>query len=347
MLETQILRSGSLPLDIVFDYETFDSDDFEAEEVLEALARCSSRWKSLYITGQMLARLPRIFGRVPLLEKLCVWGIEEEKTDDGNSPPPDQINHFEIAPRLRNLELEECFPFFKLPWGQLTRYSAGGPWDAHISALARLKNVEFCSLMMAHEHDMGASYNRTLELPKLRQLKLFAERYYSREDFECPPWLVLPALTDLAIDGAMVRGLPRLLQVSKCTLRKLHLTGGCPEPGSIRPVFQSNPDLTELLITLVDRFPSSNVAPVLSLLTLGPNKPTLLPKVENIIIHVASSREDSALADMIVSRWKTTDPAASRLRSVYISNEWAPLGAQLLSKLNQLRYDGLSVCIPR
>ncbi|KAJ7447246.1 hypothetical protein FB451DRAFT_1054543 [Mycena latifolia] len=73
MLETQLVRSGNSPLDIIFDYERFDADTYVAEEALKALEKCCSRWRSLYITAEQLLRLHRIRGRLPLLEKVSVW----------------------------------------------------------------------------------------------------------------------------------------------------------------------------------------------------------------------------------------------------------------------------------
>ncbi|KAJ7762321.1 hypothetical protein DFH07DRAFT_813913 [Mycena maculata] len=345
MLETQLLRSRTSPLDVVFDIDGW-GDQYVVQQALSALVKCSSRWKSLYIAGEQLARLPRIRGRVPILEKLCVWGVPDPQDEDyGNSPPPDYMDHFEIAPRLRDLEVKECFPWFKVPWRQLARSRAGGHWDAHISALVQLKNVESCRFMLGHEcdiHDPFTWGSKTHEIPTLRQLMLFCERRDSGEYWTCPPWLTLPGLTDLSIDADMLRGLPRLLQASKFPLRRLHLTGSCPRDlDLVRPVFQSSPDLIELLINVIERcWLPPCLAPLFSLLTLQPGKSALLPKLEHIIVVALPSHQDDVLGDMIVSRCSTTG-GASRLRSVTIHGEG--LGANLASKLDGLRSHGLSV----
>ncbi|KAJ7145844.1 hypothetical protein C8R44DRAFT_3318 [Mycena epipterygia] len=354
MLETQLLRSGNFPLNIVFDYESDDSDDYVVEEALKATAKCSLRWKSLYITGEQLLRLPRIRGRVPLLEKVSVWGRgSDEQLEDDGSDMPARIDHLEIAPRLRDVEVDDGLPFFEFPWGQVTRYKALGPWEGHINSLIHLKNVESCSLMIAYEHEMEDPHRdqqRSRTLPRLRQLEICTERTYipggPGGHWSCPSWLVVPALAELAIDGGLLYGLPRMLQVSKCTLTKLHLNSTCPDPESVRPVFESNPDITELLITLVDRFPSSHVGQFIRLLTCKPHQPTLLPKLDTLIVSYVSTSHEEALGDMLISRWRTTDTAASRLRSVRICSG-SKFGATLTSRLDRLRSGGLSVLVSR
>ncbi|KAJ6541674.1 hypothetical protein B0H19DRAFT_321235 [Mycena capillaripes] len=347
MLETQLIRSGKSPLDVVVDFENYDSDDYVVREALKALARHSPRWKTLYITAQQLMSLSSLRGRVPLLEKVSVWGREDEGTDDGYSPPR-SIDHFTIAPRLRSVEVDAGFPFFDLPWGQLTRYEACGPWGGHISALMYLKNVESCSMMMADELDLEDPYShhRTVELPKLCQLDLSTERFiHGFEEFWAwPTWLRLPALTELAIPDGLLLDLPRLLQASKCSLNKLHITMGCPAVDALRPVLKSNPDITELLLSLdiygshSRDFRQSKVPPLIAFLTLKTHQPDLLPNLESLIIQSPTSDHDEALVRMIASRWKTTG-----LRSVRAVD----ITPGLTFKLNILKSEGLSVSIRR
>ncbi|KAF8204234.1 hypothetical protein K438DRAFT_552223 [Mycena galopus ATCC 62051] len=116
MLEAQLARSAKTPLNIIFDYEAFNdpSDGDVVEDALNALMRHSSRWKSLYITESQIPRLVSVRGRLPLLEKLSVFGGEGEEDDDGNSPPP-QANYFLPAPRLRNVAADNAFLAFDVP----------------------------------------------------------------------------------------------------------------------------------------------------------------------------------------------------------------------------------------
>jgi hypothetical protein len=116
MLETQLARSYKATLEVIFDYEKLNdgSDSDVPELALQTFAKHSARWKALYITGSQCAHLASVWGRLPLLEKLSVWG-REEGTEDGNSPPP-PINYFTLAPRLRFIEVDDGFPFFEVPW---------------------------------------------------------------------------------------------------------------------------------------------------------------------------------------------------------------------------------------
>jgi hypothetical protein len=114
-----------------------------------------------------MRHLASVRGRLPLLEKLSVCGREEEGTEDGNSPPP-PVNYFARAPRLRFIEVDDGFPFFEVPWAQLTGYEALGPWAGHITAL-RL-HAESCSFMIVYEAHLEDPCNlgtRIVELPKL------------------------------------------------------------------------------------------------------------------------------------------------------------------------------------
>jgi hypothetical protein len=99
MLETQLARSDKATLEVIFDYEKLndESDSDVPELALQTFAKHSARWKALYITGSQCVHLASVRGRLPLLEKLSVWGREEEGTEDGNSPPP-PVNYLARAP---------------------------------------------------------------------------------------------------------------------------------------------------------------------------------------------------------------------------------------------------------
>ncbi|KAF7330117.1 F-box domain-containing protein [Mycena sanguinolenta] len=353
MLEAQLTRSGTSPLDIVFDYESFRDDSESGEEVaqdvLEAFARHSSRWKSLYITATQFTRLSSVRGRLPLLEKLAVWGRDEEAIYGSGASTPPVIAYFSIAPRLRSVEVDEGFPFFDLPWDQLTRYEALGPWGAHISALRYLKNAELCSLTIAHEADLEDPYtwrDRTVQLLKLRQLKVTTECFFHGiEDYWVwPKWLRVPNLTELAIPDGLLHALPQFQQASMFSLTKLHIIVGCPEVEALRRVLLCNPDISELMLPLGGHirsrdFTHSKVPALLDLLTIRPHdpRPDLLPKLETLVLHLHENDKDAdALGKMIASRWRTT-----RLHSVHAVD----IGPELTPKLNRMKSEGMSVFI--
>ncbi|KAJ7045142.1 hypothetical protein C8F04DRAFT_525034 [Mycena alexandri] len=288
MLKAQLTRSGSYPLEVVFEYEVDGQNGYVVEKALKALAKCSSRWKSLSITAQQLKRLPNIRGRVPLLEKLSVVGMEEEETDDGydSGSSSRAIGHFAIAPRLRVVEMEMGEPFFDLPLVHLTHYESNGSWEDHIHALKALRNVKSCSLMFAHEfsgHDPFNWGSRTVELSELWKLDISMERYNFGEPYwTCPKWLRVPALTSLTIDDSLLGGLPELLQTSKCRLTALNVAGACPTVEATRPVFESTPDLVELCIDLHRSQIQPHVPELIALLTLKPHTRVVLPKLRKL-----------------------------------------------------------------
>jgi hypothetical protein len=152
MLETQLARSGKAPLEVIFDYEKLndESDSAVPELALQTLARHSARWKALYITRSQCAHLASVQGAAAAPGEASVCGRDEEGTEDENSPPP-AVNYFARAPRLRFIEVDDGFPFFEVPWAQLTGYEALGPWVGHITALRLLTNAESCNFTIAHE----------------------------------------------------------------------------------------------------------------------------------------------------------------------------------------------------
>ncbi|KAJ7508471.1 hypothetical protein B0H11DRAFT_1965208 [Mycena galericulata] len=348
MLETQLLRSSNFPLHIVFDYQTvgFETDNIDsvAKRALEALDKCSFRWKSLYITGEQLARLPSLSGRIPLLEKLCVWKWESDEYGDADSPPPGitTIDGFQTAPRLRDVEIDHGY-LIELPWGQLTRLKACAPWAWHVEALKRLSNVESCSLTatdgIGGPHQWQGS---PVELPRLHQFKLNSYLSISADSNESfPQWLVLPALTELATHSACLRGLPDVLYVSKCTLKKLKLQAPDSQMDLVHSVLSSNPDITELLIDFGG--PSAvNVKDMISLLTPDQSQPVLLPNIETFDFVWILYGHQNMLGDMLMSRWK--EPA-SRLRSVTIGGMVPDVTKYMSSVIEQLRSEGLSVYV--
>ncbi|KAJ6479204.1 hypothetical protein C8R47DRAFT_1219133 [Mycena vitilis] len=351
MLETQLARARTSPLDIILDYErNDDSDDYVVREALKVLTTHSARWRTLYITGQQLVDLSSLRARVPLLERVVVWGRDDERSDDGQSPPV-SIDHFAIAPRLRSVETNDGCPFFTVPWGQLTHYAARGPWGGHISALMALKNVESCNLLLADELDLEDpfSHTRTIEMPKLRRLDLTTERttHGLEEYWVWPTWLRVPALTELAIADGMLQDLPKLLHASMCSLRKLHIIQGCPVADALRPILRSNPEISELLVSLggygsrsLD-FSHSKVPAVTSLLTLKPRERDLLPNLETLVIHCYNGKDgkdDEAIYAMVASRWKITRLCS--LRAVDI-------GPTLTAKLQRLEREGLRLSVKR
>ncbi|KAJ7842273.1 hypothetical protein B0H14DRAFT_2781520 [Mycena olivaceomarginata] len=225
---------------LFFDYEKLndESDSAVPELALQTLARHSARWKALYITGLQCAHLA----------SLSVCGREEEGTEDGNSPPP-PINYLTLAPRLRFIEVDDGFPFFEVPWAQLTGYEALGPWAGHITALRLLTNAESCSFMIAHEAHLEDPYNRgtrIIELRKLRQLQLTTERSYHgiEEYWRWPQWVRVPGLRELAIPHGLLQDLPSLQLASRFSLAGLRIIAGCPVAAAPR-VLEANPKISE------------------------------------------------------------------------------------------------------
>ncbi|KAJ7360978.1 hypothetical protein DFH08DRAFT_732498 [Mycena albidolilacea] len=343
MLAAQLARSGKSPLEIIFDYETFNdkSGGDVAQEALQTLARHSARWKILRITASQFMQLSSVRGWLPLLEHLSVWGRCEETDDDGSSPPPPEISHFATAPRLRYVEVDDGFPAFDLPWAQLTRYEARGLWSDHISALMHLKNAELCSFIIADEPDLeDTSGSHIVELPKLRQLQVSTEQYHQviEKDGVWSKCLRVPGLKELAIPDGLLQDLPSLQQVSRFSLTKLHIVSGCPVAEAFRPVLECNPEISELLVSMGYRRLLGR--DLIALLTPDgdptPQRPGLLPKLETLVLRHPPRIHEDAIGNMIALRWSATP-----LRSVHA----VEIGPVLTDRLNRLEKEGLNVFV--
>ncbi|KAJ7440919.1 hypothetical protein B0H11DRAFT_2097326, partial [Mycena galericulata] len=168
MIETQLQRSGKLPLNIVFDdgcgqYEWVP----RIRDLLNVLASHSARWETIQMSGRLqlfLDLAPTIRGRLPLLKKM-------EIMVDSDTSAIQKMDAYELAPRLRDASVNlSGHPVAAvLPFSQLLQYVARNTWGGHLSSLRSASNLVECALELSEISTPPAS---PIALPHLVRLSL-------------------------------------------------------------------------------------------------------------------------------------------------------------------------------
>ncbi|KAJ7041648.1 hypothetical protein C8F04DRAFT_1079595 [Mycena alexandri] len=189
-LETQILRSGSAPLDIFLRWVHVDDMGPLLLRFAELLVDHSVRWRSLkFIWDEgmedILLTLSRVRGRLPLLESVQIRSPFASHLDIGDV--------FTIAPQLQEFILTSCAPNinvpwrpFSAPWQQITHLRAhfviDGEESLKISILQNIPNLVDCGILM--DDVIMASQSSIIVLPCLR--RLFVSRGWVLSFLETP-----------------------------------------------------------------------------------------------------------------------------------------------------------------
>ncbi|KAJ7625571.1 hypothetical protein FB45DRAFT_921792 [Roridomyces roridus] len=240
-LESQLARSGDLPLDIHFHGGDNKSgmSDFELE-VFGILAQHTERWQTVNFsaTEDAYAVIQRAKPQFSMLRKL---EIEVYYEPNSLGPPQSCLKMFSSAPRLEeasvNVESLDCPIALVLPWHQLWRYQATIEWGG-ISALASAtSNLIECCLHVSGEKPANLNI-KTVHLPLLLRLSVDEHGLLSYLDTPAlldPTTLVYPlelyyhdtmanhSLTDLGFFRRLPRGLEKLVLVSGSSLDSIDL----------------------------------------------------------------------------------------------------------------------------
>ncbi|KAJ7918640.1 hypothetical protein B0H13DRAFT_2187582, partial [Mycena leptocephala] len=208
-LETQLRRSGQLPLNVEF----FLDDDDESELSLSALkiiCMHAGRWEIVSLLGpeELYTQIRRfLMDRFVLLRELKI-----EMFYLTNEVP--SLDIFEQAPLLHRVFVNESYWAYPvsmvLPWLQLLQYGGCNTWAGHLHTLRSATNLVDCSLEI--ETPSFLPQVQTL-VPHLLRLSLSNSAFLA-----C---LATPALLELYCEYA-APVLPFLRQQS-CKLQKLVL----------------------------------------------------------------------------------------------------------------------------
>ncbi|KAJ7656538.1 hypothetical protein DFH06DRAFT_1473720 [Mycena polygramma] len=250
-LETQLRRSGELPLEIEFSTE--DTALFTPEDVqrLRLVCRHARRWKILDISGpeELFTELQGL-----IQDQLALlWELTIEMQYDSDEVP-------------------------SLTWLRKSHWShivAFGPntWDGHLGALGIATNLVDCSLEIADD-DPSAVSTTPIVLPNLLRLFLSVHPAF----LEC---LNTPALLELYCECAIP--VLAFLHRQRCKLKKLVLweSSTPPDGTELTRIVEAVPTVTTLAL------PFSLPAQFI----LDFSRPTMAPALEHFITIVSEVQD--------------------------------------------------------
>ncbi|KAJ7432146.1 hypothetical protein FB451DRAFT_1317373 [Mycena latifolia] len=331
LLNTQLERSGNIPLDVLIRFRPVEI--FEFARGLSTLVGHCGRWRTIQLSFE--GRMPphpafEALGPMPLLTKLVFSGWSVRHLT--------QYNFFNTAPSLHTVVLsnpgDTSIPDIQLPWAQLVSYTATYPGLMHFRNLSASANtlVE-CDLDFAFKH--SAEITDTLILPRLRRLAITKDSF-----LDC---IVAPALQDLYVRGTTARVLP-FLQNSGCALTRLTLFMCNATASDIILVLQNSPSITDLRLDLSEL---TRTTAVISALAVRPGLtlPTLLPNLTSLSWGNRTNTIDrSAFVDMLESRWciSASRPGICQLRSVAVYVGRRPMKGQSV-RMQNIANEGMDV----
>ncbi|KAJ6527154.1 hypothetical protein B0H19DRAFT_1196563 [Mycena capillaripes] len=312
-LETQLVLSATVPLDISFHTHSYHPHDVA---LLRALVRHSNRWGRLYISATVLPAISgKIRGHLAKLHHLQITSYTQEY-------PAEFRNIFTGAPQLREALLPHS-PVFSLPWHQLTRLRVESEAEYLLEILPKLHDIVHCEITVVRDETSIPSA-RNVVLPHLRRLVLH------NDWFLC--FLETPKLESLELDWSIeFDSVPPFLRRSKCPLKALKLKSCFSELAAFRELLRHVPTLShlELDFSIEGDNPSEAEQALIpqyfrAMKATGSSTP-LCPKLTSIDVEFPSVMTPESLAEgyeslceMVESRWNLP-PSMCSLMHVHIS----------------------------
>ncbi|KAK0453832.1 hypothetical protein EV421DRAFT_1897819 [Armillaria borealis] len=324
-------------------------------EVLRLLVRESQRWKDVCFRIDDYADLPILNDARGKMDQLTTlsFGMIPGWIE---SRPNTLFNAFEVAPKLRNVELSRMgHVVSRLPRQQLV--SVREEWydhdslDEHLKPLCEMPNLQGYDL---DGFDYELSSHASIQHNALRVLHA------------CTPgaFTSLAASFDDACRFTTLHKLPGLIDRSRCSIRKLILSD-VMESEDLIPVLERTPNLNELHVEQNHWHFDGNqfIARVAKHLRIREDGQIPLPKLHTLTISVRGSPKwdvpfdlpmtflKRKTAEMIRDRWNMAGGSAvGRLRFVriYISvpskYHIAPYD-EFVEGLRGLQEDGLNISV--
>ncbi|KAJ7460289.1 hypothetical protein FB451DRAFT_1270906 [Mycena latifolia] len=292
MLETTLLRSANLSLDVTFG--GWSANRLDPAWLDSFVAHCS-RWAYLHIfhpPDSVGSRqiLRRITGRLLALQKLDVFGAPL-------APASKLADYFSVAPALREVLLTD--PYFDershtlpIPWGQITHYRAHYSPAQHFDILQSAPNLVQCGLgFRIDETDLDA--DKVVSLPHLCRLE--------SRDFSFLNHLRLPSLRTLFLNRDAVT-LPPLIRRSSCPLTQLVLREYA-KPSELPMVLRSAPSLTSLVLEVGRRL-GEQTKDFFQAMTVSGTPSDLCPNLSSFVFSRSDGRfyREATLFSMVRSR---------------------------------------------
>ncbi|KAJ6582058.1 hypothetical protein B0H19DRAFT_1117441 [Mycena capillaripes] len=342
-LETQLERSGQLPLRVTLNYvpraTARRKQLMNIRKLINTVVEHCGRWEKLEISFPMDGDhwfLDCIRGQLPSLRELSIklyaylHDVEDDREENIHSRDGYSCEYFEHAPSLREVSvIWDKFPAqVRLPFPQLLQYRGTDTWDGHVMNLRSASNLVDCALNLKGAISIPET---RLSLPHLHRLAVTTSKF-----LDC---LDAPALRELHCSGPTGH-IASFLQAQRlpCELQKLFIhncrKSSAPDFGSL---LYATPTLAHLGVQFTDLDLCKDLYSLLTLSTsttelktLSVCLPRYLPAGCNCCIDV-----DCRFVDMLESRWRS-----GALHSVSYSGI---VSMECLNRMAHLRDQGLKL----
>ncbi|KAJ6456080.1 hypothetical protein C8R45DRAFT_1034848 [Mycena sanguinolenta] len=330
--QTQLSRSGQLPLNVKFRASYWEDLTPEDHQILDLICKHTGRWETVSFAGPEGLHEPlrsAIQGPFPQLRKLVIDIPLYHDSDD----EPWELHD---APLLQtvffNRDLSECPLSIVLPWPQLLRFGGSNTWQGHLSVLRRASNLVDCSLEMYIQDRSESLADHSLILPHLRRLSLSNSNF-----LDC---LQTPALEELYCNFDTPPPVISFLHQQTCKLQKLVLFGIEDiedidrDPADLTRVVQAVPTITRLGVFFD--------LPIEFVRDFRSRSSTLAPALEHFssfleVKRGAGAERQGEFMDAIESRWR-----GSSLKSVKVYGLNLPV---VSDRLDLLRTEGMECAV--
>ncbi|KAJ7606074.1 hypothetical protein FB45DRAFT_1068901 [Roridomyces roridus] len=351
-------RSAPLPIPVRIEYQ------FEAALPLsQLLFGFAPRWKSLSFSHSQITNLRQLpMDALQRLESIDLWDTEE-------IPPHSPIVVFLGAPRLHTVILD-CRNHTRIlmPWSQLTKLVIRcflKPAQDCLGILIQCESIvsaDISGILLLQDRDPGGSV-QTSTLARLKELCLGFDPVGAVEQPLTPFFasLALPALTKLTIrldSGTEAIWSPEELtsfQRRSPNMEHLELVGLSITSYGLVTLVTNSPSLIHLELHLCFDNEDAVDSTLQRLRYTSTHLVHAAPRLRNLyIIERFGDFDETALEDMIFSRWWTDEqlasmpvpPRVARLETVHIcSYSDLEYSKEFLEKMKQLREEGLVILV--
>ncbi|KAF8216950.1 hypothetical protein K438DRAFT_1748087 [Mycena galopus ATCC 62051] len=293
-IETQLGRSGQLPLDIEFHVDRWNDMTFEDLKILQVICKHAGRWATVSLSGpsdlsyqiSLSTQRPLLLGN---LHKLAIETPHDSSQDTVDC-------NFLDAPLLqtvfvnRSRELRAYPAQMELPWSQLLRYGVCNTWQGHLDTFVHASNLVDCTLELASGGRMPDP-ETLVDLPRLRRLSA-SDAFFLKH-------LKTPALQELYCEY-YPPVISTFFHRQNCELQKLVLWGyysSHTDHSDLMRLVESVPTVTQL--SLLFPLPVEYISDLLS-------RPTMAPALGHLTISLETStvKADEDFMQAIESRWR-------------------------------------------
>ncbi|KAF8207902.1 hypothetical protein K438DRAFT_1814572 [Mycena galopus ATCC 62051] len=337
MVETQLLRSGTAPLQVIFDSRHGDIVDSCSSDSIDLVIGQSLRWETAYLhlnhplAHRVANRLRRVTGKIPLLHHLELTSSMNFGSVLGDT--------FANAPSLRAVvltdDITQSIPATtNLPWSQITTFR--GSYSRSQDCVMIFKaapNLVECGMSSASAR---LSDGPQIVLAHLRCLSASEHVLGS---------ITAPSLQELWISGNPTASLLlAFIRRSSCALRKL-VVYDCSEPAALIPILQAVPTLGTFFIVFARMATYTDQETLFDALKMSGGSVDVCPKLTHV---AAGGPPDFALdhfLDMVESRWHGSGSPILSFMGAFYQGHNARISQDAAARIDHMRSEGLDAVV--